>query len=76
MIQFEKSDWVGPVAAVGLCLLAPLVRPVISMGVAALVLAGMAIYYWRRTRRWVGAWAALAGAVAVSMAIVYFMARN
>ena len=76
MIQSEKSDWVGPIVAAGLCLLTPLVRPVVSMGVAALVLAGMAIYYWRRTRSWVGAWAALAGAVAVSMAIVYFMARD
>ena len=76
MTKSEHADWVGPVVAVGLCLLAPLVRPVISLLFASAAMLGMAFYYRRRTRSWVGAWALLAGAVAVSMGIVYFMARG
>ena len=76
MTNPEHADWVGPVVAVGLCLLTPLVRPVVSLLVALAAMLGMALYYRGRTRSWVGTWALLAGAVAVSMAIVYFMARG
>ena len=76
MIRSEASDWVGPAVAVGLCLLTPLVRPIVSCWIALVAMLGMALYYRRRTRTWVGPWALLTGAVAVSMAIVYFMARN
>lgn len=76
MTKPECDDWVGPVVAVGLCLLAPLVRPVISLLVASVALLGMAFYYRHRARTWVGAWALLTSAVAVSMAVVYFMARE
>ena len=76
MTRSEHADWVGPVVAVGLCLLAPLVRPVISFSAALVAMLGMAFYYRRLTRTWVGTWVLLAGAVGISMAIVYFMARG
>jgi hypothetical protein len=80
MTRPAHADWVGPIVAVVLCLLTPLVHPVISFLVALVAMSGMAIYYRRRYRRrtqmWVGAWAALVGAVLVSMAIVSFMMRE
>lgn len=76
MTRSEHADWVGPIVAVGLCLLTPLVKPIISLLAALVAMLGMAIYYRHRTRTWVGAWAALVGAVLVSMAIVYFIARE
>ena len=76
MTKSEHADWVGPSVAVGLCLLTPLVSPVISFLAAVVAMLGMALYYRRRNRTWVGTWAWLVGAVAVSMAIVYFMTQN
>jgi hypothetical protein len=73
MTKPGHADWVGPMVAVALCLLTPLVKPVISLLVALIAMLGMALYYRCRTRAWVGTWALLVGAVVVSMAIVYFM---
>ena len=76
MSQSSSDNWLGPALASVIILLTPLVNPCVSMSIGAAAIAGMAYYYFRRRRSWVGLSLLFAVALAVSMALVFWLTHN